>query len=168
MYLELAHSTVRLLLDFLCVHGTIFPLILFMWGAHFIHTVLFTCMQFAISVRIVQFICIKCYLCELGATWMLTMLGNTHVRKKQFTWIQCIFSTEYDFWKLSLMCFYASLVICVMRFSKLSQKCLAGLVYFHIFPSVVLDFKLFSENVPNKMISKKKISILKKLEIATC
>ena len=37
-------------------------------GALFIQTVLFTCVQCAISVGTVQFICIKCDLCELGAT----------------------------------------------------------------------------------------------------
>ena len=36
------------------------------------------------------------------------------------------------------------------------------------FPSFVLDFKLFSQNIPSKMISKKKISILKNPEVATC
>ena len=36
------------------------------------------------------------------------------------------------------------------------------------FPSVVVDFKLFSQNIPNKMISKKKISTLKNLEVPIC
>ena len=36
------------------------------------------------------------------------------------------------------------------------------------FPSVVLDLKLFSENIPNKMISRNKTSTLKNLEVATC
>ena len=36
------------------------------------------------------------------------------------------------------------------------------------FPSFVLDFKLFSQDIPNKMISKRKISTLKNLEMATC
>ena len=34
--------------------------------------------------------------------------------------------------------------------------------------SAVLDFKLFNQNIVNKMISKKKISTLKNLEVATC
>ena len=40
-----------------------------------------------------------------------------------------------------------------MQFSKFSKKCLASLVDFH---SVVLDFKLFNQYIPNEMISKKK------------
>ena len=51
----------------------------------FRHTVLFTCAQCAISLRTVQLICIKCSLYELGATYVLTMLRNAHVRTKQFT-----------------------------------------------------------------------------------
>ena len=34
--------------------------------------------------------------------------------------------------------------------------------------SVVLDFKLFNQNIVNKMISKKKILTLKNLQVATC
>ena len=49
------------------------------YSALFIHTVLLTCVQCAITVRTVQFICIKCYLCELGATSMFTVLRITHV-----------------------------------------------------------------------------------------
>ena len=41
--------------------------------------------------------------------------------------------------------------------------------HLHIsFPPVTLDFKLFNQNIPNKMISKKKTSTLKNLEVATC
>ena len=36
------------------------------------------------------------------------------------------------------------------------------------FQSVILDFKLFNHNIPNKMISKKKVSTLKNIEVATC
>ena len=38
------------------------------FSALFTHTVLFTCVQCAISVRTTQFTCIKCCLCELRAT----------------------------------------------------------------------------------------------------
>ena len=34
----------------------------------FTQIVLFTCVQCVINMRTVEFICIKCYLCELGAT----------------------------------------------------------------------------------------------------
>ena len=36
------------------------------------------------------------------------------------------------------------------------------------FPSVGVDFKVFNQNIPNKINSKKKISKLKNLEVATC
>ena len=92
---------------------------------------------------------------------MLTMLRITHVRTKQFILVQCLFFfAEFIFCTLSLI------YICATRYlyNAIQQIVLQMSYGFRLFPhfqitfsSVVLDFKLFIQNIPINMISKKKI-----------
>ena len=74
---------------------------------------------------------LKCAWC----TWL------PRVRTRHFIWVQCLFPAQHNFVHL-VQCI---LVIWVMWFSTLSWKYLVDLVHFHI-------FKLFSQNILNKMI----------------
>ena len=102
---------------------------------------------------------------------MLTLLRIIHVRTKQFIWVQCLFSAQYIFYTLSLMYIYAAHYSCNAMWQIVLETACGFSLFPHFpitFPSVVLDFELFNQNITHKMISKKKISTLKNLEVPTC
>ena len=101
---------------------------------------------------------------------MLTMLRNTHMRTKQFASLQCLFSAKCNFCEINIM------YICVTRYvcnaiQQIVMETSCGFSLFSRFQITsvsVLDFKLFSQNICNKMISRKKNSTFKNLEVASC
>ena len=102
---------------------------------------------------------------------MLIKLRIIHVHPKQFIWAQCLFSAEYTFCSLSLMYIYATRYLCDAILQIVSEMSCG----FSLFPdfqttlfSVVPDFKLFNQNISDKMISKNKTSKFKNREAATC